>query len=131
MSCQAYEDAILDGLAARPGDFDAHLASCSSCGALSSAHRSALGLQGVTPPLVRAPSRQAVMLRLGAVTSVLLVAVTMTLIQCRPAPLPTDVSLSALQSLTAQSERDLTVEDETYESFKQLPQWIAPQGDEP
>jgi hypothetical protein len=131
MSCQAYEDAILDELAALPPDFDAHVASCKSCGALASAHRSALGLEGVTPPAVRAPSRQAVMLRLGAATSVLLVAVTMTLIQCRPAPLPTDVSLSALQSLTAQTERDLTVEDETYESFKQLPQWIAPQGDEP
>jgi hypothetical protein len=131
MSCQAYEDAVLDERALRPPDFDAHMAGCAGCRALASAHHSALALKGVTPRAVRAPSRQTVMLRLGAVTSVLLVAVTMTLIQCRPASLPTDVSLSALQTLTQEHECDLAVADDTYQSFKQLPQWIAPQGDEP
>jgi hypothetical protein len=80
-------------------------------------------------------SRPAVLVRLATVVSVLVVAVTTVTMQCRSEPpMPTDVSLDALQALTAEPTLDLAVDDETYRSFKQLPAWLAPgwveQGDE-
>jgi hypothetical protein len=132
MSCHAYEDAILDESLPPPADLDAHVAGCASCRALLEGHRSALALKGVTlPPRARA-SRPAVLVRLATVVSVLVVAVTTVTMQCRSEPsMPTDVSLDALQALTVEPTLDLAVDDETYQSFKQLPAWLAPGWAEP
>jgi len=131
MSHAPYEAAAVDETAPRPADFDAHLLACAACRALAEGHRAALALRGVTLPARRAVSRSAVALRLSAAFSVVLVAVTMATVQCRQDPMPTDGSLEALQALSAEHACDLTKEDETYAPFKQLPLWLAPQGDEP
>jgi hypothetical protein len=48
MNCELTEQALIDESLPRPEGFEAHVASCPTCGALATAHRQALQLRGAT-----------------------------------------------------------------------------------
>jgi hypothetical protein len=161
MNCELTEQALIDESLPRPEGFEAHLASCPTCGALAKAHREALKLRGATlarthrRPIAEVRRRAGIVgglvLALGGGFGLLALelsdepapAVTRHVIaDVRPeqepmlvTPSQPDGALFALAELQAWASADVARdprEDETAERvFGQLPRWTAPRRTQP
>jgi hypothetical protein len=158
MNCELTEQALIDESLPRPEGFEAHVASCPTCGALASAHREALRLRGATlsrasrRPIAEVRRRAGIvgglMLALGG--GVGLIALEFSdepssaneVVLVRPevspmlvAPAQPEGDLFALAALQASVASDIARdprEDATAEKiFGQLPRWTAPRRTQP
>ncbi|MDP1828811.1 MAG: hypothetical protein Q8L48_36460 [Archangium sp.] len=157
--CEQMEQAVLDETLARPGGFEAHLASCDACRALGAAHREALRLRGLSLGRSRRRPLAEVQRRAGIVAGlVLALGGGLGLYQLefgsRPAPavvehqpvrlelaMPVLVqnapegdffALALLQaSVTADLSRDPRDDEAATRAFGALPRWTAPRRTHP
>lgn len=159
MNCELTEQALIDEALPRPEGFEAHVASCPTCGALAAAHREALKLRGATLSRTRRRPLPEVRRRAGIVGGLVLalggglglIALELSdeprpsreeLVQVRPelepmfvAPSQPEGDLFALAALQASVMADVARdprEDATAQRvFGQLPRWTAPRRTQP
>jgi hypothetical protein len=117
-ACEVFAEAVLDESVPRPAGFEAHLAGCEKCRALSQSHAAAWRLQGAQlpqrrrVPVARVASRLAVAAAVVAVGLVVafsqgkpaqvvaIKAVSPPVAPVEPAALPTEGTLTAKSSLS-------------------------------
>jgi hypothetical protein len=159
LNCELTEQALIDESLPRPEGFEAHVASCPTCGALASAHREALRLRGATlsrahrRPIAEVRRRAGIvgglMLALGGGLG--LIALEFTdeprpanemVIDVRPEVSPQVIApqqpegdlfaLAALQAyVAADTQRDPREDATAQKVFGQLPRWTAPRRTQP
>lgn len=150
-SCVQMEEAVLDESLPRPEGFEAHLAGCAACRALSVAHRGALRLKGTALARTRRRPLGEVQRRAGIVAGLVLAlggGVGWYQVQfgshaAEPPSSPEDVemartvivespeqellALAQLQAtVSAQLTRDPRQDEAAVRAFGSLPRWTAP-----
>lgn len=143
MTCELYEEALLDETAARPAGLQAHLTACAACRELAGAHARAQAIPRGPPALPHKPvllaevmrrvRRRRAVARAGALAGIAAAA----LLAWPPARGPdgrTEVfagvrSVTALAAEVAgYARQDPVLADRTYAAFGGLALWVAPPG---
>jgi hypothetical protein len=158
MNCELTKHALLDEAVPRPEGFDAHVASCETCGALAAAHGAALRLRGSTLSLSRRRPLAEVKRRAGIVGGLVLalgglvgllalefsepqparVSVTLPgpelqpMVIAEPWPDGDLFALALLQvSVMADARREPREDATAVRVFGALPRWTAPTRTQP